>query len=77
MNEQKDAIQRLKQRMKNVLAENEQLKIKELEKHKKLVRAERKLVDIQQNDPPIGKQEELMEELELVKSKHTEAMTRI
>lgn len=43
--------------MKNVLAENEQLKIKELEKHKKLVRAERKLVDIQQNDPPIGKQE--------------------
>lgn len=77
MNEQKDAIQRLKQRMKNVLAENEQLKIKELEKHKKLVRAERKLVDIQQNDPPIGKQEELMEELELVKSKHTEAMARI
>ena len=39
LNEQKDTIQRLKMRMKNVLAENEQLKIKELEKHKKLVSA--------------------------------------
>lgn len=46
INEEKDQVHRLKQKMKTVVAENEELKKKEMEKHKKLVEVERKLVEI-------------------------------
>lgn len=42
--EDKDLINKLKNKLKKVLEENDQLRKKELEKHGKLVQAERKIV---------------------------------
>lgn len=55
--EDKDLINKLKNKLKKVLEENDQLRKKELEKHGKLVQAERKIVEIeQQEELPIGKE---------------------
>lgn len=60
-----EMINKLKTKMKKVLEENEHLRRKELEKHEKLVKAERRLVEMEQNDRevPIANDENLMKEL--------------
>lgn len=43
-------INKLKNKMKKLMQENENLRKKELQKHEKLVKAERRLVEMEQND---------------------------
>ena len=61
--EDKETIQKLKLKMKKIAEDNELLRKKELEKHDKLVRAERRVVEFEQqegNELPIGKEENLI-----------------
>jgi len=65
--EDKETIQKLKLKMKKIAEDNELLRKKELEKHDKLVRAERRVVEFEQqegNELPIGKEENLIHEID-------------
>jgi hypothetical protein len=45
-----EMINKLKTKMKKIMEDNDALRKKELEKHEKLVKAERRLVEMEQND---------------------------
>ena len=47
--EDKEIINRLKLKLKKLAEDNDQLRKKELEKHEKLVKAERKVVELEQD----------------------------
>ena len=54
-------IAKLKDRIKKVAVENDRLKKIEMAKHQKLVSAERKIVEMEQEEEmPIPKEEELL-----------------
>ena len=77
--EDKELIFKLKTKLKKVLEETDILRKKELGKHEKLVRAERKVVELEQaeNEIPIGREESLLLDIEEWKKKHKEAMQRV
>jgi regulator of sigma D len=76
--EDKQIINKLKAKLKRILEENDMLRKKELEKHEKLVKAERKVVELEQEgELPIGKEESLIKEIEEWKKKHKETMQRV
>lgn len=51
----------MKKKLKKITEDNEQLRKKELTKHEQLVKAERKIVEMEQDDEqPIGKEESLL-----------------
>ena len=77
--EDKELIFKLKTKLKKVLEETDLLRKKELGKHEKLVRAERKVVELEQaeNEMPIGREESLLQDVEEWKKKHKEAMQRV
>lgn len=65
--------------MRKIAEENQQLRKKELDKHERLVKAERKIVELQQQDNQlaIGKEETLVQEIDEWKKKYKEAMQRL
>lgn len=64
--------------IKKFQADNDQLKKRQLEKHKKLVTAQRRLVEMEQEEEePIGRHQEMLDQIEQYKAKYKEAMVRI
>ncbi len=73
-----ETINKLKAKLKKLAEENEVLRKKEMDKHEKLVTAERRIVDLEQSsEMPIGKEEGLLKEIEEGKRKVKELMQRI
>ena len=60
--EDKEVITKLKIKLKKTTEENDQLRRKELQKHDKLVKAEHKIIELEQDhELPIGKEESLLQ----------------
>ena len=77
--EDKEVIRKLKEKMKKLAEEREVYKRKEMEKHQKLVGAERRIVELEQGEHeiPVGREEALLKEIEENKNKYKEAMQRV
>lgn len=74
-----EAIGKLKIKIKKLTEEIDTLRKKEMEKHGKLVMAERKIVEMEQDnhEEPIAREEELLKQMEEYKNKYKESMQRI